>query len=123
MNLADLAAAGLADRLTGTTALDKLHAALVPAPGANEVIQAIAALPAHGLSHESYCDILSALVSHLLDASEECNKFRQTFDGHGYLDAAHEVEAVAEWFDAKATAEADGTADEQRATYYLTRGK
>jgi hypothetical protein len=121
MHIDQLKDAGLVDRLTGTPALDRLHAALVPSPGANEVIAAIAALPLRGLDWASYTDIMSVLVAHLLDASQECDKWRTTFEGHGYLDAAHKAEELQEWFDAKATAEQDGTADEARTAYYVTR--
>lgn len=80
------------------------------------VLTAIAALPVHGVGMGDYARVLNALVRHLLAASDAADRYRCTWNGHRLLDAAHEVEAAAEWFVERQRQEDDGAADEGRRT-------
>lgn len=122
---ADLKAAVQADRLTG---VQRPLAAVGGAPTGptasarvNGVVAAIAALPTAGVSWEDYEDIGRALALHLIYASREADRVRRSYEGHGLLDAAHEVENLIAWFRRQADDETSGAADAARARYYVTR--
>lgn len=58
------------------------------------VISAIDALPSSGVAMRDYQRMLAALVIHFLDVRGDTSGF----ESHLALDAAHAVEAAADWF-------------------------